>query len=62
MTVKELIKELRAADPKKEVRFCTIDRFDLELLSVYEEDGIVIIDVGTEEDSDEHNKDVCGMR
>lgn len=65
MTLKELIKTLKSYSTsnevlKKEVRFCTIECMDLEFLSIYEEEDLVIIDVGTEEDNDERNACGCG--
>ena len=39
-----------------EVEFCTISRPNLSLLSVYEDDGKIVIDIGTSEDSNERNK------
>lgn len=64
MTLKELIKTLKnyttiKEELNKEVRFCTLNCADLEFLSIYEEDDLIIIDVGTEEDNDERNS--CGF-
>jgi len=60
--VKDLTEELKANKgwAKKKVEFCTINGGGLEYLSVYGEGGKVCIDVGTEEDSDKHNKAMVG--
>ncbi len=43
----------------KEVEFCTIGRDGLSYLSIYAgDDNKVSIDVGTEEDNDEHNSEL----
>ena len=60
MTLKELIKTLKDYSTssntlKKEVRFCTLDCINLEFLSIYESEGCVFIDVGTEEDNYDPN-------
>lgn len=39
-----------------EVEFCTIYRTNLSLLSAYEDDGKIIIDIGTNEDNDKKNE------
>jgi len=60
--VEDLTRELKENKnwAKKEVEFCTIDGGGLEYLSVYDSDDTVCIDVGTEKDSDEHNKRMVG--
>jgi len=60
MTVDDVIQLLQLEDRKKEVRFCTINCMDLELLSVYEDGDIVVIDIGSEEDNDERNSCILG--
>jgi len=64
MTFNDLVDILRDEMHKKdladkEVEFCTRNRLGLSLLSVYEnnEDG-VYIDIGTYEDSEEHNNEI----
>ena len=39
-----------------EVEFCTIAKSNLSLLSVYEDEGKIIIDIGTNKDSDKRNE------
>jgi len=48
---------------EKEVRFIAVGRGDLEYLSIYDSDDrkSVYIDIGTEEDSDEHSNRVLGQ-
>ena len=60
--VKDLTKELKANKDwaKKKVEFCTVVGCGLGYLSVYDLCDIICIDIGTEEDSDEHTKDVLG--
>ena len=35
-----------------DVEFCTLGRDNLSLLSVYENEGKIVVDIGTEEDDD----------
>jgi len=60
--VEDLTRELKENKDwaKKKVEFCTIDGGGLEYLSVYDLDDTICIDVGTEEDSNEHNKAMVG--
>ena len=44
----------------KTIEFCTIDRCKLLFLSIYSEKGKIIIDVGTDKDSDDRNKCIMG--
>ena len=72
MKLKEFIKELgdertwelydiKLEDAlEMEIEFNTINRGGLELLSIFESEGKVSIDVGTEEDNDENNEMMCG--
>lgn len=39
-----------------EIEFCTIDKHNLSLLSVYEDNGKIIIDIGTHKDNERRNK------
>lgn len=58
--VKDLTMEMEDPENKgwaeKKVVFGTIDGDDLEYLSVYDAGNKICIDIGTSEDSDEHNK------
>lgn len=65
MTLSDLILALSEIDDVDtaevlgmEVEFCTINRDGLDLLSVYEHEGKILIDVGTMDDSDAHNSQV----
>lgn len=44
----------------KTTEFCTIDRCKLLFLSIYEEENKIIIDIGTDKDSDDRNKCLLG--
>ena len=39
-----------------EIEFCTIDKHNLSLLSVYEDNRKIIIDIGTYKDNEKRNK------
>lgn len=59
-----LLNEMHKKDlADKEVSFCTRGGLDLSLLSIYEnnEDG-VYIDIGTNEDSEEHNNEIAKVQ
>lgn len=63
MTLRELLADLTNPDHISadkaldlEVEFCTRGRTNLSLLSVYEDDKKIVIDIGTSEDSNERNK------
>ena len=60
MTLAQLIKALNKSinegiPAEKEIEFCIIDRFGLSLLSIYERNDEVFIDIGTSEDSEKCN-------
>ena len=61
--VEDVTKELKENPSwgEKKVEFCTINGGGLEYLSICDADDAVYIDVGTEEDSDEHNKAMLGQ-
>jgi polygalacturonase len=66
MTLGEIIEALHNVDgvsfdeaKNMGVEFCTIDGCGMSLLSAYREGDSIIIDVGTEEDNDKHNKEVA---
>lgn len=44
-----------------EVEFCTLGRDGLTLLSAYEHDGKILVDIGTSED-DEKNMEMLGYQ
>lgn len=49
MTLKELINELNAVPKgmkKMQVKFNTAERGDLDFLSIYEVDDVIMIDIG----------------
>ena len=63
MTLRELLRHLTNPDHIStnkalglEVEFCTIDKSNLSLLSVYEDEGKIIIDIGTNKDSNKRNE------
>lgn len=63
MILRELLKHLTNPDHIRankalglEVEFCTIDKSNLSLLSVYEDEGKIVIDIGTDKDSDKRNE------
>jgi len=69
MTLSEFIKDLLGEIKKhkdwgdKELEFCTVNGSGLKYLSVYdssENDNVVCIDVGTEEEDAEYTKAVLG--
>lgn len=55
MTLRELRdeleeEELKRCPPDAPVKFHTKDRYDMELLSIYETDGVLNIDIGNDGD------------
>lgn len=63
MTLQDLLNSLTNPDHidtakalNLEIEFCTIDRHNLSLLSVYEDNGKIIIDIGTHKDNEKRNR------
>ena len=52
ITVTELQELFEGLPGDMEIEFCTLNRGGLEVLSAYEHDGRILVDIGTDEDDE----------
>lgn len=67
MKLKDVVEAMKTPDDvdykeasEMEVEFCSISKDNMNLLSVYEHEDKIIIEIGTDEDNEEHTKAVLG--